>query len=64
MNSPDERWYSEEAVPDGTDRGLAAAGRSAGGEGATEASVQDFERWLGSTTRSPAEMILKNRLRE
>jgi hypothetical protein len=26
--------------------------------------VQDFERWLDSTPRSPAEMILKNRLRE
>lgn len=26
--------------------------------------VQDFERWLESTPRSPAEKILKNRLRE
>jgi hypothetical protein len=26
--------------------------------------VQDFERWLEASTRSPAEMILKNRLRE
>jgi hypothetical protein len=26
--------------------------------------VQDFERWLESTPRSPAEMVLKNRLRE
>ena len=26
--------------------------------------VQDFERWLEATPRSPAEMILKNRLRE
>jgi hypothetical protein len=26
--------------------------------------VQDFERWLESTPRSPAEMLLKNRLRE
>jgi hypothetical protein len=26
--------------------------------------VQDFERWLESTPRSPAEMIFKNRLRE
>jgi hypothetical protein len=26
--------------------------------------VQDFERWLESTPRSPAEMILKNRLQE
>jgi len=26
--------------------------------------VQDFERWLETTPRSPAEMILKNRLRE
>jgi hypothetical protein len=26
--------------------------------------VQDFERWLDTTPRSPAEMILKNRLRE
>jgi hypothetical protein len=26
--------------------------------------VQDFERWLKSTPRSPAEMILKNRLQE
>lgn len=26
--------------------------------------VQDFERWLESSPRSPAEMILKNRLRE
>jgi hypothetical protein len=26
--------------------------------------VQDFERWLESAARSPAEMILKNRLRE
>ncbi|HJU11102.1 MAG TPA: hypothetical protein VJ728_09510 [Candidatus Binataceae bacterium] len=26
--------------------------------------VQDFERWLEATPRSPAEMVLKNRLRE
>jgi hypothetical protein len=26
--------------------------------------VQDFERWLESAPRSPAEMILKNRLQE
>jgi len=26
--------------------------------------VQDFERWLKSTPRSPAEMALKTRLRE
>ena len=26
--------------------------------------VQDFERWLQMAARSPAEMILKNRLRE
>jgi hypothetical protein len=26
--------------------------------------VQDFERWLETTPRSPAEMLLKNRLRE
>ena len=26
--------------------------------------VQDFERWLEGGPRSPAEMILKNRLRE
>jgi hypothetical protein len=26
--------------------------------------IQDFERWLESTPRSPAEMILKNRLQE
>jgi hypothetical protein len=26
--------------------------------------VQNFERWLETTPRSPAEMILKNRLRE
>jgi hypothetical protein len=26
--------------------------------------VQDFERWLEATPRSPAEMALKNRLRE
>jgi hypothetical protein len=26
--------------------------------------VQDFERWLEASPRSPAEMILKNRLRE
>jgi len=26
--------------------------------------VQNFERWLEATLRSPAEMILKNRLRE
>ena len=26
--------------------------------------VQDFERWLETNPRSPAEMILKNRLRE
>ena len=26
--------------------------------------VQDFERWLQTAARSPAEMILKNRLRE
>jgi hypothetical protein len=26
--------------------------------------VQDFERWLETSPRSPAEMILKNRLRE
>jgi hypothetical protein len=26
--------------------------------------VQDFERWLETTPRSPAKMILKNRLRE
>jgi hypothetical protein len=26
--------------------------------------VQDFEGWLETTPRSPAEMILKNRLRE
>ena len=26
--------------------------------------VQDFERWLDATPRSPAEMSLKNRLRE
>jgi hypothetical protein len=26
--------------------------------------VQDLERWLESAPRSPAEMILKNRLRE
>jgi hypothetical protein len=26
--------------------------------------VQDFERWLEITPRSPAEMALKNRLRE
>ena len=25
--------------------------------------VQDFERWLEASPRSPAEMILKNRLR-
>jgi hypothetical protein len=26
--------------------------------------IQDFERWLEASPRSPAEMILKNRLRE
>jgi hypothetical protein len=26
--------------------------------------VQDFERWLAATPRSPAEMVLKNRLRD
>jgi hypothetical protein len=26
--------------------------------------VQDFERWLEAGPRSPAEMVLKNRLRE
>ena len=26
--------------------------------------VQDFERWLEAAPRSPAEMVLKNRLRE
>jgi hypothetical protein len=26
--------------------------------------VQDFERWLEASPRSPAEMILKNRLRK
>jgi len=26
--------------------------------------VQDFERWLEASPRSPAEMILKSRLRE
>jgi hypothetical protein len=26
--------------------------------------VQDFERWLETTPRSPAEMLFKNRLRE
>ena len=26
--------------------------------------VQDFERWLQTAARSPAEMVLKNRLRE
>jgi hypothetical protein len=26
--------------------------------------VQDFERWLKAAPRSPAEMVLKNRLRE
>jgi hypothetical protein len=26
--------------------------------------VQNFERWLEASPRSPAEMILKNRLRE
>jgi hypothetical protein len=26
--------------------------------------VQDFERWLEATPRSPAEMVLKSRLRE
>ncbi len=26
--------------------------------------VQDFERWLEASPRSPAEMILKNHLRE
>jgi hypothetical protein len=26
--------------------------------------VQDFERWLEATPRSPAEMVLKTRLRE
>jgi hypothetical protein len=26
--------------------------------------VQDFERWLEASPRSPTEMILKNRLRE
>lgn len=26
--------------------------------------VQDFERWLEASPRSPAEMVLKNRLRE
>jgi hypothetical protein len=26
--------------------------------------VQDFERWVETSPRSPAEMILKNRLRE
>ncbi len=26
--------------------------------------VQDLERWLETTPRSPAEMLLKNRLRE
>ena len=26
--------------------------------------VQDFERWLEASPRSPAEMALKNRLRE
>jgi hypothetical protein len=26
--------------------------------------VQDFKRWLEASPRSPAEMILKNRLRE
>jgi hypothetical protein len=26
--------------------------------------VQDFEHWLEANPRSPAEMILKNRLRE
>jgi hypothetical protein len=28
------------------------------------ARVQDFERWLEASPRSPAERILKNRLRE
>ena len=26
--------------------------------------LQDFERWLQTSPRSPAELILKNRLRE
>jgi hypothetical protein len=26
--------------------------------------VQDFERWLEASPRSPAELVLKNRLRE
>jgi hypothetical protein len=26
--------------------------------------IQDFERWLEASPRSPADMILKNRLRE
>jgi hypothetical protein len=26
--------------------------------------IRNFERWLASSPRSPAEMILKNRLRE
>ncbi len=26
--------------------------------------VQDFERWLHASPRSPAEMVLKNRLRD
>ena len=26
--------------------------------------VQDFERWLEASPRSPADMVLKNRLRE
>jgi hypothetical protein len=26
--------------------------------------MQDFERWLEPSPRAPAEMILKNRLRE
>ena len=26
--------------------------------------VRDFERWVEATSRSPAEMVLKNRLRE
>jgi hypothetical protein len=26
--------------------------------------IQEFERWLDASPRSPAEMVLKNRLRE
>ena len=44
MVSLDESWYAEEAVQDGTDHGLAAAGGSAGGERANDARADGCAR--------------------